>query len=165
MLIALRLGCENSGGANILSEWACQKPGVFEVPLGTPFSTLLSLAGGMRSKAPLKAIIPGGSSMRVLPAKATKSLTMDYDALVNAGSSLGTGGIIVMDKNTCMVETLACISRFYKHESCGQCTPCREDGWVVRLLIEFYQVMRASLILVCCTISHTVLKANYLCIR
>ncbi|MAV28445.1 MAG: NADH-quinone oxidoreductase subunit NuoF [Legionellales bacterium] len=132
----LRLGCENSGGAKIFClSGHVKNPGVFEVPLGTPFSTLLSLAGGMRSKAPLKAIIPGGSSMRVLPAKATQSLTMDYDALVNAGSSLGTGGIIVMDKNTCMVETLACISRFYKHESCGQCTPCREGtGWVVRLL-------------------------------
>jgi NADH-quinone oxidoreductase subunit F len=132
----LTLGKPNGGGAKIFClSGHVKRPGVFEVPLGTPFKTLLAMAGGMRSRAALKAIIPGGSSMRVLPAKLTTSLTMDYDAIAKAGSNLGTGGIIVMDNKTCMVETLACIARFYKHESCGQCTPCREGtGWVVRLL-------------------------------
>jgi len=132
----LDIGCENSGGSKIFCVSGHVKtPGTFELPLGVPFKKLLSLAGGMRSTAKLKAVIPGGSSMRVLPAKKILPLHMDYDSLAKAGSSIGTGGVIVMDENTCMVKTLACISRFYKHESCGQCTPCREGtGWVVKIL-------------------------------
>lgn len=132
----LDYGCHNSGGSKIFCvSGHVKKPGVFELPLGTPFKTLLSLCGGMRGKDKLKAVIPGGSSMRVLPREHIMNLTMDYDALQQAGSALGSGGVIVMDESTCMVQTLACIARFYKHESCGQCTPCREGtGWVVRLL-------------------------------
>ena len=132
----LEYGCDQSGGAKIFCiSGHVKKPGVFELPLGTPFAQLLDLCGGMRGRAKLKAVIPGGSSMRVLPASIMMKLTMDYDSVQKAGSGLGSGGVIVMDESTCMVQTLDCIARFYKHESCGQCTPCREGtGWVVRLL-------------------------------
>lgn len=132
----LDYGCEKSAGSKIFCvSGHVQKPGVFELPLGTPFSTLLDLAGGMRSDAALKAVIPGGSSMRVLPAKTMLNMNMDYQSLQDAGSALGSGGVIVMDERTCMVKALHCIARFYNHESCGQCTPCREGtGWVVNLL-------------------------------
>ena len=125
--MVLDYGCHNSGGSKIFCvSGHVKKPGVFELPLGTPFKTLLSLCGGMRGKDKLKAVIPGGSSMRVLPREHIMNLTMDYDALQQAGSALGSGGVIVMDESTCMVQTLACIARFYKHESCGQCTVARE---------------------------------------
>ena len=132
----LDYGCQNSGGSKIFCiSGHVKKPGVFELPLGTPFKTLLSLCGGMRAKEKLKAVIPGGSSMRVLPAKQIMNLSMDYDSLQQAGSALGSGGVIIMDESTCMVQALTCIARFYKHESCGQCTPCREGtGWIVRIL-------------------------------
>ena len=129
-------GCENSAGSKIFCvSGHVRKPGVFELPLGTSFSTLLELAGGMRSEAPLKAVIPGGSSMRVLPAATMMQVNMDYQSLSDAGSALGSGGVIVMDATTCMVKALHNIARFYEHESCGQCTPCREGtGWIVKLL-------------------------------
>ena len=132
----LEYGHEKSGGSKIFCvSGHVQKPGVFELPLGVPFKTLLALCGGMRSGRTLKAVIPGGSSMRVLPAPIMEALTMDYESLQKAGSALGSGGVIVMDDTTCMVDTLACIARFYHHESCGQCTPCREGtGWIVRLV-------------------------------
>lgn len=132
----LAYGCENSGGSKIFCVSGHVKhPGVFELPLGTPFKTLLQLCGGMRSKARLKAVIPGGSSMKVLPASVMMTLNMDYDALQQQGSALGSGGVIVMDDDTCMVDALLCIAKFYRHESCGQCTPCREGtGWIVQIL-------------------------------
>ena len=132
----LEYGCENSGGSKIFCvSGHVKKPGVFELPLGTPFKSLLKLCGGMRTGAKLKAVIPGGSSMKVLPASIINKLNMDYDSLQHHGSALGSGGVIVMDDNTCMVKTLLCISKFYQHESCGQCTPCREGtGWIVRTI-------------------------------
>ena len=131
----LDYGCHNSGGSKIFCvSGHVKKPGVFELPLGTPFKTLLSLCGGMRGKDKLKAVIPGRLNARITT-RHIMNLTMDYDALQQAGSALGSESVIVMDESTCMVQTLACIARFYKHESCGQCTPCREGtGWVVRLL-------------------------------
>ena len=96
---------------------------------------LLALAGGVRNGHKLKAVIPGGSSMPVLPADTMMGLTMDYDALQKAGSGLGSGAVIVMDETTCMVRACQRISRFYMKESCGQCTPCREGtGWMYRML-------------------------------
>ncbi len=132
----LKLGKPNNGGTKCFAvSGHVNKPGNFEIPLGTPFTTLLELAGGLRPGRKLKAVIPGGTSMPVLPGEIMMSLDMDYESLQNAGSSLGSGAVIIMDDSTCMVETLYCISEFYMHESCGQCTPCREGtGWLVRLL-------------------------------
>lgn len=132
----LDLGKPNNGGTKIFSvSGHVNNPGNFEVPLGTPFATLLALAGGVRDGHRLKAVIPGGSSMPILPADIMMNTDMDYDSLAKAGSMLGSGAVIVMDETTCMVNMLARISDFYKEESCGQCTPCREGtGWLARLV-------------------------------
>ncbi len=130
------LGPPKNGGTKIFSvSGHVEKPGNYEIPLGTPFATLLELAGGMRKGSTLKAVIPGGSSMPVLPADVMMKVNMDFDSLMQAGSMLGSGGVMVMDQSTCMVRVLERISKFYMHESCGQCTPCREgSGWVYRLV-------------------------------
>lgn len=132
----LQLGKPNNGGTKIFCvSGHVNKPGNFEIPLGTPFKKLLEMAGGMRHGAKLKAVIPGGTSMPVLPADIMMETNMDYDSIQKAGSMLGSGGVIVMDENTCMVRALQNISRFYMNESCGQCTPCREGtGWISRLV-------------------------------
>lgn len=132
----LDLGKPNNGGCKIFSVTGhVNKPGNYEVPLGTPFSKLLELAGGMRNGHKLKAVIPGGSSMPVLPADIMMQTDMDYDAIAKAGSMLGSGAVIVMDETTCLVRVLARIAHFYYEESCGQCTPCREGtGWMSRVL-------------------------------
>ncbi len=132
----LDIGKPNNGGPKVFSvSGHVERPGNFEVPLGTPFPELLEMAGGMRGGRRLKAVIPGGSSMPVLPAETMMNLTMDYDAIGKAGSGLGSGAVIVMDETTCMVKACTRIARFYHMESCGQCTPCREGtGWMHRLL-------------------------------
>ncbi|HHH46536.1 MAG TPA: NADH oxidoreductase (quinone) subunit F [Thiotrichales bacterium] len=132
----LNLGKPNNGGEKIFSvSGHVQRPGNYEIPLGTPFPELLEMAGGVREGRKLKAVIPGGSSMPVLPADIIMNCTMDYDSLAQAGSALGSGGMIVMDDSTCMVKALLRISRFYYAESCGQCTPCREGcGWMYRVI-------------------------------
>jgi NADH-quinone oxidoreductase subunit F len=112
-----------------------EKPGNFEVRLGLPFRDLLQMAGGMWQGRKLKAVIPGGSSVPVLPGEIMMGVNMDYDSIAKAGSMLGSGAVIVMDETTCMVRMLERISRFYYAESCGQCTPCREGtGWLYRVL-------------------------------
>lgn len=130
------LGTPKNGGTKIFSvSGHVNKPGNYEIPLGTPFPELLTLAGGVLNGAKLKAVIPGGSSMPVLPADVMMKTKLDFDNLAAAGSALGSGGVIVMDENTCMVKVLQRISKFYKNESCGQCTPCREGaGWIYRLV-------------------------------
>ncbi|MEM7055168.1 MAG: NADH-quinone oxidoreductase subunit NuoF, partial [Pseudomonadota bacterium] len=132
----LEIGKPNNGGPKIFSvSGHVEKPGNFEIPLGTPFSELLEMAGGMRNGHALKGVIPGGSSMPVLPADTMMDITMDYDALQKAGSGLGSGAVIIMDETTCMVAACTRIARFYYAESCGQCTPCREGtGWMYRVL-------------------------------
>lgn len=132
----LNLGRPNNGGTKIFSvSGHVNKPGNYEVSLGTSFKDLLALAGGLREGRRLKAVIPGGTSMPVLPADAMMAADMDYDSLQKAGSMLGSGAVIVMDDSTCMVEALLRISEFYMEESCGQCTPCREGtGWLARVL-------------------------------
>lgn len=132
----LKLGKPNNGGTKCFSvSGHVNKPQNFEIPLGTPFKTLLELAGGMRDGRRLKAVIPGGTSMPVLPGETMMKLDMDFDSLQKAGSGLGSGAVIIMDETTCMVDALYRISEFYMDESCGQCTPCREGtGWMVRLL-------------------------------
>jgi NADH-quinone oxidoreductase subunit F len=126
----------NNGGTKIFSvSGHVERPGNFEVPLGIPFVRLLDLAGGMWQGRKLKAVIPGGSSVPVLPGEIMMGLTMDYDSIAKAGSMLGSGAVIVMDETTCMVKVLRRIARFYYSESCGQCTPCREGtGWLYRML-------------------------------
>ncbi len=111
------------------------RPGNFELKLGTPFATLLEMAGGMRAGRKLKACIPGGSSMPVLPGDIMMATDMDYDSIAKAGSMLGSGAVIVMDDTRCMVKSLLRLSYFYFEESCGQCTPCREGtGWLWRVV-------------------------------
>jgi NADH-quinone oxidoreductase subunit F len=130
------LGPPNSAGTVIYSiSGHVEKPGNFELPLGIPFKDLLELAGGVRGGRRLKAVIPGGSSVPVVPGDVMLKTNFDYDSLKAIGSAVGTGAIIVMDETTCMVRVLERISRFYMSESCGQCTPCREGtGWMNRLL-------------------------------
>jgi NADH-quinone oxidoreductase subunit F len=130
------LGPANSGGTNVFSvSGHVEKPGNIELALGIPFKDLLALCGGVWKGRKLKAVIPGGSSCPVVPAEIMLNANMDYDSLKKAGSSLGTGAVIVMDETTCMVRALERLARFYMSESCGQCTPCREGtGWMDRLL-------------------------------
>ncbi len=130
------MGIEGAGGEKLFCvSGHVNNPGNFEVPLGTPFSELLEMAGGVRKGHKLKAVIPGGSSTPVVPGEIMMDLNMDYDSIAKAGSMLGAGSVIVMDDSTCMVKALARISHFYYEESCGQCTPCREGtGWLSRVV-------------------------------
>ncbi|PWW48723.1 NADH-quinone oxidoreductase subunit NuoF [Melaminivora alkalimesophila] len=132
----LECGKPNNGGTKIFSvSGDVELPGNYEVPMGTPFPKLLELAGGVRKGRQLKAVIPGGSSAPVLPAAIMMECTMDYDSIAKAGSMLGSGAVIVMDDSRDMVESLLRLSYFYMHESCGQCTPCREGtGWLWRVV-------------------------------
>ncbi len=132
----LNLGLPNNGGTKLFSvSGDVARPGNFEVPLGTPFSKLLELAGGMRDGKKIKAVIPGGSSMPVIPGAQMMDTNMDYDSIAKAGSMLGSGAVIVMDETRCMVKSLLRLSYFYYEESCGQCTPCREGtGWLWRMV-------------------------------
>ena len=132
----LQLGRPNNGGTKIFSVTGhVNRPGNYEVRLGAPFAKLLEMAGGVRGGNKLKAVIPGGSSMPVLPAAVMMTTDMDYDSVAKAGSMLGSGGVIVMDETTCMVRALERLSYFYFEESCGQCTPCREGtGWLYRVV-------------------------------
>ena len=130
------LGIPNNGGVKLFSvSGHVNKPGNFEINMGTPFRDLLEMAGGVKDGRKLKAVIPGGSSVPVLPGDVMMECTMDYDSISKAGSMLGSGAVIVMDETTDMVLALRRISRFYYSESCGQCTPCREGtGWLYRML-------------------------------
>ncbi|HVI59173.1 MAG TPA: NADH-quinone oxidoreductase subunit NuoF [Luteimonas sp.] len=151
----LNLGKPNNGGPKIFSvSGHVARPGNYEIRLGTPFAELLEMAGGMRAGRKLKGVIPGGSSMPVLPGETMMQLTMDYDSIQKAGSGLGSGAVIVMDDTTCMVRACQRIARFYFKESCGQCTPCREGtGWMYRMLtrivdgqatVDDLQMLRAA---------------------
>ncbi len=135
------MGVPNSGGVKLFSvSGHVSKPGNFEIPMGTSFADLLEMAGGMRGGKKLKAVIPGGSSVPVVPGEIMLQTNMDYDSVVAAGSMLGSGAVIVMDETTDMVKALRRISRFYFSESCGQCTPCREGtGWLYRMLTRIIE--------------------------
>lgn len=137
----LECGKPNNGGTKIFSvSGDVNLPGNYEVPMGTPFEKLLELAGGVRTGRKLKAVIPGGSSSPVLPAHIIMECTMDYDSIAKAGSMLGSGAVIVMDDSRDMVESLLRLSYFYQHESCGQCTPCREGtGWLWRVVKRIHE--------------------------
>jgi len=129
-------GIPNNGGTKLFSiSGDVERPGNYEIPLGTPFAKLLELAGGMRGGRKLKAVIPGGSSAPVVPGDMMLDTTMDYDSIAKAGSMLGSGAVIVMNDTRCMVKSLLRLSYFYFEESCGQCTPCREGtGWLYRMV-------------------------------
>jgi len=130
------LGIDRDGGSRIVGvSGHVKRPGLFEVGVGANMKDIIyELAGGILEDRPLKAVIPGGSSCPVLRADEI-DIPMTVDALREAGSMLGTCGIIVMAEGTCMVRALQRLSHFYAHESCGQCTPCREGtGWMARIV-------------------------------
>ncbi|MEO5349193.1 MAG: NADH-quinone oxidoreductase subunit NuoF [Magnetococcus sp. YQC-3] len=133
-----KLGVEKSAGTKLFSvSGHVNKPGNYEVELGIPLKVLLEEhAGGVRGGwENLKGVIPGGSSTPVLTKAVCETVTMDYDALSRAGSMLGSGAVIVMDRSVCIVRAIARLSRFYRHESCGQCSPCREGtGWLAQVM-------------------------------
>ncbi len=130
------LGVPGAGGTKIYAvSGHVEKPGNFEVRMGTPFKDLLKLAGGVWKGRKLKAVIPGGSSTAVLPAEKAMEMNMDYDSIAKAGSFLGAGSVIIIDETTDMVKALERLTWFYYEESCGQCTPCREGtGWMYRVV-------------------------------
>ncbi len=135
------LGPEGSGGtAQFSVSGHVENPGNFELPMGIPFAELLELCGGVQGGRQLKAVIPGGSSVPVMRGEVIMDCTMDYNSLQQAGSSFGTGAVIVRDESTCMVRVLRRIAHFYMAESCGQCTPCREGtGWLYRMLTRIVE--------------------------
>lgn len=132
-----KYGTEKSAGTKLFSvSGNVLKPGNYEVPLGYPLKDLIfNLCGGLKPGRKLKAVIPGGSSAPILTAEEALRATMDYECLAQMGSMLGSGAIVVMDDSNCMVDMLKVITHFYHHESCGQCTPCREGtGWLDKIL-------------------------------
>ncbi|MEO5341190.1 MAG: NADH-quinone oxidoreductase subunit NuoF [Magnetococcus sp. MYC-9] len=138
-----KLGVEKSAGTKLFSvSGHVNKPGNYEVELGIPLKVLLEEhAGGVRGGwENLKGVIPGGSSSPILPKAVCDTVTMDYDALSRAGSMLGSGAVIVIDRSVCIVRAIARLSRFYRHESCGQCSPCREGtGWLAQVMERLEQ--------------------------
>ena len=132
----LNLGKPNNGGTKLFSvSGHVNRPGNYEVKLGTPFAKLLEMAGGMRGGKKIKGVIPGGSSMPIIKGDVMMQTDMDYDSIAKAGSMLGSGAVIVMDETTCMVKAAERLAYFYFEESCGQCTPCREGtGWLYRII-------------------------------
>jgi NADH-quinone oxidoreductase subunit F len=140
-----KMGTEKSPGMKIFSVCGhVERPGNYEIPLSVPLKEVIyDLAGGIRGGKKLKAVIPGGLSAPMLTAAevlADPPLKMDFDALAAAKTMLGSGGIIVIDDETCIVDVLWNTLRFYHHESCGQCTPCREGtGWIEKLAAKMEQ--------------------------
>lgn len=130
-------GTEKSPGTKLFSvSGNVMKPGTYEVPLAYPLMDLINNeCGGLKPGRRLKAVIPGGSSAPVLTAEEAQRATMDYECLAQMGSMLGSGAVIIIDDSNCMVDLLRVIMHFYHHESCGQCTPCREGtGWLHKIV-------------------------------
>jgi NADH-quinone oxidoreductase subunit F len=130
------LGTSRQGGTRLFSVCGhVKRPGLYEAPVGVSLRELVEgYAQGVREGRTLKAVVPGGISAKVLTAEEI-DVHMDFDSLMAAGSMAGSGGVIVMDDTACMFEALQCASKFFAHESCGQCSPCREGtGWVYRIL-------------------------------
>ena len=130
------LGTSRQGGTRLFSVCGhVKRPGLYEAPVGVSLRELIEgYAQGVREGRTLKAVIPGGISAKVLTASEI-DVHMDFDSLMAAGSMAGSGGVIVMDDTACMFEALQCASKFFAHESCGQCSPCREGtGWVYRIV-------------------------------
>jgi NADH-quinone oxidoreductase subunit F len=138
------LGVPKSGGTKLTCLTGhVNRPGVYELPVGFPVDKLINeVGGGIRGGKKLKAFIPGGSSCPVLTAAECEGLTMDHDAMAKKKTMLGSGGVVVMDEDTCMVRVALRIMRFYAHESCGWCIPCREGTtWLRKILFRFHDGM------------------------
>jgi NADH-quinone oxidoreductase subunit F len=134
------LGTPKNGGTRLLCVAGhVNKPGIYEIPLGMNMKTFIDeVSGGMRGGKKLKAVVPGGSSCPLLTAEEA-NVSMDYDSLAKAGSMLGSGGMVVLDEDTCMVDFARRIMHFYAHESCGWCIPCREGtAWLKKMLDRFH---------------------------
>src|SRR6516162_1567539 len=147
------LGVPKAGGTKLTCLTGhINKPGVYELVLGFPVMKMIhEVGGGIRHGKKLKAFIPGGSSCPVLTAAECEGATMDYDSMASRKSMLGSGGVVVMDEDTCMVKAALRIMRFYAHESCGWCIPCREGtAWLRKLLTRFHEGrgMRADIDLI-----------------
>jgi len=114
------------------------KPGLYELPMGTPLREIIyDIGGGILGGKTLKGVIPGGSSFPVLNKEETERAIFDFDSMRAIGSAMGSGVVIVMDEDTCMIDMLLATAHFYHHESCGQCTPCREGtGWIEKIMTE-----------------------------
>jgi NADH-quinone oxidoreductase subunit F len=135
-------GTEKSPGTMLFAmSGPVKNPGVYELAFGNKMIDFLNeVGGGMRDGKKLKAIIPGGSSCPILTAQEVESAVLDYESMWDIGSTLGTGGMIVIDEDTCMVEAAKNLIEFYHHESCGQCTPCREGcGWIDDILAKILE--------------------------
>jgi NADH-quinone oxidoreductase subunit F len=131
------IGTEKSPGTKLFCiSGPVKKPGVYELPLGYSFKKFLyEDAGGMLPGRELKACIPGGASAPILLPQELETLTMDYESIAGAGSMLGSGAVMIIDKTQSMVDLLDIITKFFHHESCGQCTPCREGtGWLANIM-------------------------------
>jgi NADH-quinone oxidoreductase subunit F len=134
------LGTPKNGGTRLYSiSGHVNKPGIYELPLGFPLRRLIDeVAGGVRNGKKLKAVIPGGSSCPLLSADEI-DVAMDYDSVAKIGSMLGSGGTVILDEDTCMVDMARRIMQFYAHESCGWCIPCREGtAWLRKMLNRFH---------------------------
>ncbi len=132
-----KFGTEKSPGTKLISASGhINKPGVYEIEMGLPIRTFVEEhLGGVWKGHKLKGLIPGGSSFAVLTAEEAYKTNLDFESCAAAGTSLGSGGFYVMDETTCMVRMLSVTAHFYEHESCGQCTPCREGtGWVQKIV-------------------------------
>jgi NADH-quinone oxidoreductase subunit F len=146
------LGTPKNGGTRLFClSGNINKPGVYELPMGFNLMRMINeVGGGMRNGRKLKAVIPGGSSCPILKADEC-DLAMDFDTLAAANSMLGSGGVVIMDEDTCMVKAALRIMRFYAHESCGWCIPCREGTtWLRKLLTRFHEGMgqRSDIVLI-----------------
>ncbi|HPL30452.1 MAG TPA: NADH-ubiquinone oxidoreductase-F iron-sulfur binding region domain-containing protein, partial [Anaerolineae bacterium] len=130
------MGTEKSPGVKLFAlSGQVKRPGIYELPLGTPLRTLIEeCGGGTLDDRPVKAVIPGGSSSPMLPA-GQLDVTLDYEAIAAAGSMLGSGAVIVITEGTCMVSVARRLVEFYAHEDCGQCVPGREGiAWMAKIL-------------------------------
>ena len=137
-----KLGTEKSGGTKLFTvSGHVNKPGNYEVPMGYPLMSLINNeCGGMRGGRKLKACIPGGSSVPILNAEECEKMTLDYESAASLGTMLGSGGVIIMDETTDIFETTRNVTHFYKHESCGWCTPCREGTrWLYKVFERMHR--------------------------
>lgn len=135
-----KFGTEKSRGTKMWSvSGDVERPGVYELELGAPFTALLNdCCGGMKNGRKLKAMIPGGSSAPIMTAEESMNCKLDYESIAAKGSMLGSGGMIILDETRDLVQVLKNLAEFYHDESCGQCTPCREGtGWVEKILHSF----------------------------
>ncbi len=133
------IGPEKSPGTKLVCvSGHVKKPGLYELPMGTPMKEIIyDIGGGILGDKILKGVIPGGSSFPVLNKEESERAIFDFDSMRTIGSAMGSGVVIVMDEDTCMIDMLLATARFYAHESCGQCTPCREGcGWIEKIMTE-----------------------------